>query len=729
MTTTTSREIRLKRYPTGVPTDADFEMATVELPPPADGDVLVKNLWMSVDPYMRGRMTGQNTYVQGFALGRALEGAAVGQVVESRHPTLRAGDHVVNPLGWREGFVSNGRGLQVVDAGLAPVQAYLGVLGMPGMSAYVGLLRCGEPKPGDTVFVSGAAGAVGSAACQIAKIKGCRVIASAGSPDKVAWLHDAARVDAAFSYRDYKDAAGLVTALRERAPDGIDVYFDNVGGDHLEAALQSMKDFGRIVLCGSISRYNDATPPAGPAVALRGHAQAPHPARLHRVGSPRRAGGVPPRDGRMGAGQEGRVAGDGGRGPRQCSPGLRRALHRRQYRQDARADRARPRAHVDLGSHGGIMALPLDGISVIEFGQNLAGPFCAEILAHLGADVVKVERPGAGDDARGWGPPFGHGTSAAFHSMNVNKRSIAVDLKDAAAVARLRGLVGRADVLVQNMRPGSMDELGLGADSLRAEFPRLIYCSLWAFGRTGPRSLQPGYEPMVQAFSSLMWLSGDEDDPPTRMGTSVLDFGTGMWAAMGVLAALEQRHRTGQGCVVDTSLFETALSWLTGHFASFRLSGELPTRHRTGSRRLVIFQGFETKNGPVVVAAGNDRLFAKLAEVLGHPEWAVDPRFATNPERVKHREVLVPMIETIMLTRTKGEWVDLLESVGVPCAPVNTLHEVLADPQTEAIGMIQKSPEHGLELMSLPISFDGARPPLRRRAPTVGEHNAEILPG
>ena len=169
MTTTTSREIRLKRYPTGVPTDADFEMATVELPSPADGDVLVKNLWMSVDPYMRGRMSGQNTYVQGFALGHALEGAAVGQVVESRHPVLREGDYVVNPLGWREGFVSNGRGLQVVDASLAPVQAYLGVLGMPGMSAYVGLLRCGEPKPGDTVFVSGAAGAVGSAACQIAK--------------------------------------------------------------------------------------------------------------------------------------------------------------------------------------------------------------------------------------------------------------------------------------------------------------------------------------------------------------------------------------------------------------------------------------------------------------------------------------------------------------------------------------------------------------------------------
>ena len=373
------------------------------------------------------------------------------------------------------------------------------------------------------------------------------------------------------------------------------------------------------------------------------------------------------------------------------------------------------------------MTLPLDGITVIEFGQNLAGPFCGEILAHMGADVIKVERPGAGDDARGWGPPFGHGTSAAFHSMNCNKRSIAVDLKSAADVARVRRLIGNADVLVQNMRPGSMEELGLGAEALRAEFPRLIYCSLWAFGRTGPRRQQPGYEPMVQAFSSLMLLSGDENDPPTRMGTSVLDFGTGMWAAMGVLAALEQRHRTGVGCVVDTSLFETALGWLTGPFASFRLSGELPTRHRSGSRRLVIFQGFETKNGSVVVAAGNDRLFAKLAETLGHPEWAKDPRFATNPERVRHRDLLIPMIEKIMLTRTKEEWTDLLEPVGVPCSPVNTLREMLDDPQTEAIGMIQKAPEHGLELMGLPISFDGARPPLRRRAPTVGEHNAELL--
>jgi hypothetical protein len=258
-----SREIRLVRYPSGVPTDADFEIVTVALPTPGEGEVLVRNLWMSVDPYMRGRMTGQNTYVQGFEVGRPLDGGAVGRIVESRVPELRVGDYVLNQLGWREGFVSGSRGLQVIDPAVAPVEAYLGVLGMPGMSAYVGLLRCGEPEPGETVFVSGAAGAVGSAACQIAKIKGCRVIGSAGSPDKVAWLREAAGVEA-FSYRSYRDPAALGAALKELAPDGIDVYFDNVGGDHLEAALQCMRDFGRIVLCGSISRYNDAKPPAGP---------------------------------------------------------------------------------------------------------------------------------------------------------------------------------------------------------------------------------------------------------------------------------------------------------------------------------------------------------------------------------------------------------------------------------------------------------------------------------
>ncbi|HEV8441033.1 MAG TPA: CoA transferase [Methylomirabilota bacterium] len=369
---------------------------------------------------------------------------------------------------------------------------------------------------------------------------------------------------------------------------------------------------------------------------------------------------------------------------------------------------------------------PLSGIKVVEIAQNLAGPFAGEILAQMGADVVKIERP-EGDDARGWGPPFHRGMSPIFLAVNHDKRSISLDLKDPESVAWLKSYVAGADVLVQNLRAGVMEELGLGADTLLAENPRLIYCSLLAFGQAGPLRRHPGYEPMVQAFAGLMTINGEEDRPPTRIGTAVLDMGTGMWAVMGTLAGLVQRERTGRGCVVDTSLFETALGWLTGHFASFRLSGDLPVRHRTGSRRLVVFQGFETKNGPVIVAAANDRLFAKLAVALERPEWARDPRFATNALRVANKAALLPEIEAIMSTRTKGEWIDRLEQAGVPCAPIQDLREVLAHPQTAATGMIQPVPGLDLELMGLPISFDGVRPTIRAAAPTLGQHNDEII--
>jgi len=372
------------------------------------------------------------------------------------------------------------------------------------------------------------------------------------------------------------------------------------------------------------------------------------------------------------------------------------------------------------------MPLPLEGLNVVEIAQNLAGPFAAEILAHLGADVVKVERPEGGDDARGWGPPFWHGISPAYLAMNTNKRGITVDLKDPQDVAWLANYIARADVLIQNLRPGVVEELGLGADALMARNPRLIYCSLRAFGLTGPMRLHPGYEPMVQAFSGLMMMNGDEGGPPTRIGTSILDFGTGMWATIGTLAALLQRQHTGRGCVVDTSLLETGLAWLTGHFAAYRVSGEVPQRHRTGSNRVVPFQGFETRNGPLIVAAGNDRLFAKLAQELGHPEWAGDPRFQTNAGRFAHKDVLLPEIEAIMLTRTKGEWLDRLEQAGIPCAPIHTMPEALAHEQTGATGMVQPVPGTDLELMGLPISFDGKRPAIRRAPPALGEHDGEI---
>ena len=370
--------------------------------------------------------------------------------------------------------------------------------------------------------------------------------------------------------------------------------------------------------------------------------------------------------------------------------------------------------------------LPLSGIRVIEVAQNLAGPMGAEILAHLGADVVKVERP-EGDDARNWGPPFWKGVSPGFLAVNANKRSISLDLKDAQGVAWLTEFIGTADVVIQNLRPGSLEELGLGAEALRGRYPRLIYCSVWAFGRTGPLRLKPGYEPMVQAFSGLMMMNGDEGGPPTRIGTSILDYGTGMWSAIGALAGLIQRERTGRGCVVDASLFETGLAWLKGHFASYRVSGEVPERHRTGSHRVVPFQGFETRTGPIIVAAGNDRLFAKLAAALGRPEWADDPRFATNAARVASKAELIAEIERIMLTRSKGEWIDRLEAAGVPCAPINTLPEAVSEPQSAALGMIQTVPGDDYELMALPLSFDGLRPGILLAPPGLGEHNGEIL--
>ena len=369
--------------------------------------------------------------------------------------------------------------------------------------------------------------------------------------------------------------------------------------------------------------------------------------------------------------------------------------------------------------------LPLAGVRVVEIAQNLAGPIAAEILAHMGADVIKVERP-EGDDARRWGPPFHQGTSPGYLAVNANKRSISVDLKERAAVERLLPLIGEADVLVQNLKPGSLEALGLGPDELMKRFPRLIYCSIWAFGRTGPMKLKPGYEPMVQAFSGLMMMNGDENGPPTRIGTSILDFGTGMWAAMGILAGLVRRKETGRGCVVDASLYETGLAWLKGHYASYRASGQVPERHRTGSNRVVPFQAFETKTGPLIVAAGNDRLFVKLAGVLGHPEWPRDPRFVTNAARVEHRDALLTEVEKIFATRAKGEWIDLLEAEGVPCAPIHSLPEAVAHEQAEALGMIQPVPGDDFSLMALPLSFDGARPSIRRAPPAVGQHDAEI---
>lgn len=373
--------------------------------------------------------------------------------------------------------------------------------------------------------------------------------------------------------------------------------------------------------------------------------------------------------------------------------------------------------------------LPLEGIKVVELAQNLAGPFCAQILAHLGAEVIKVEKPNGGDDARGWGRVLSHEASSSFNAVNLSKKSVVADLKDPADVEKVRRLVDTADVLVQNMRPGTLEGLGLGPETLMARNPRLIYCSVNAYGTTGPKKMDPGYEPIVQAFAGMMMMSGFPGGPPVRMGTQVLDHGSAMWAAIGVLAALAERHRTGRGRKVDTSLLETAIGWWTNPYAGYATTGEVPERHPTGSRGVVVFEGFETADGPIIVAAGNDGLFRKLCPVIGKPEWARDPSLATNRQRVDRREELVGEMQRVLKTKPRAHWLEVIAAAGIPCTPINALPEMLAEPQTRAIGMLQKVPglERDVPLIALPLQFDGQRPPIRHRAPTLGENTKDVF--
>ncbi|NLD68490.1 MAG: CoA transferase [Limnobacter sp.] len=387
-------------------------------------------------------------------------------------------------------------------------------------------------------------------------------------------------------------------------------------------------------------------------------------------------------------------------------------------------DHSRPATVGEDGSTAS--SLPLTGIRVVEIAQNIAGPYAGEILASLGAGVLKVERPEGGDDARGWGPPFWKGMATTFHAMNRGKRGITLDLKDPEAIAWLKRHLCECDVLVQNLRPGVMDDLGLDAATLLELNPRLVYCSLWAFGNKGPMHLKPGYEPMIQAFAGMFSVNGTEDGPPARVGMQVLDLGTGVWAALGCIAALFRRHATGRGGIVDTSLFETALGWLGVHFAGFNATGEQPRRHRSGNPRVVVFQSFETSDGEIVVAAANDRLFAKLARELGHPEWAEDPRFASNALRVANKTEVIPRIEAILRTASTSHWIERLEAIGVPCAPIHDLQQVTEQEQTTALGIFQDIPGADLKVVGLPVSFDGQRPPVGCKAPELGQHNRDL---
>jgi crotonobetainyl-CoA:carnitine CoA-transferase CaiB-like acyl-CoA transferase len=371
--------------------------------------------------------------------------------------------------------------------------------------------------------------------------------------------------------------------------------------------------------------------------------------------------------------------------------------------------------------------LPLDGVTVIELGHSVAAPYAGEILGDLGADVVKIEKAD-GDDARKWAPPYWGEMSSTFQSLNRNKRSAIVNLKDPAERESLRRLiVERCDVVIQNLRPGSAEEFGLDANTLRSLKPDLIYCTIGAFGAKGPLKDRPGYDPLMQAFAGMMSVTGEPDQRPVRVGTSIIDMAAGMWSVIGVIAALLQRNSGGSGTTIDTSLYETALAWMCYHAANFQASGELPKRQGSGAAMIVPYRGYATKNGFIVIAAGNDKLFASLAKVLEHPEWSADPRFRTNPDRVKNQSVLYGWIEELVREKTSEQWQALLDAAEVPNAPMQTIEQVLAHPQTKALDMMQESPDGRITLLGLPLSFDGVRPAFRKAPPELGAHTSEIF--
>ena len=367
---------------------------------------------------------------------------------------------------------------------------------------------------------------------------------------------------------------------------------------------------------------------------------------------------------------------------------------------------------------------PFAGLVVVELGHSVAAPFAGQILGELGAQVIKIEKA-EGDDARKWGPPFWEGASAFFQALNRNKQSVVCELRDPAQLGALKALIcEKADIVIQNLRPGHVEKLGLDGASLLQLKPSLIYCNLGAFGRAGPLKDRPGYDPLMQAFGGIMSTTGEPGRPSVRVGASIVDMGTGMWAVIGILTALHERHASGEGRVVDVSLFETASCWVSLLAAQYLASGKLAGKQGSGTPGIVPYKGYATLDGEIVVAAGSDALFRTLAGALGRPEWQGDPRFIDNPSRVAHQAQLYAMIDAIMAQQTMAHWIECLGAVGVPCSAVNDLAQMLAHPQTSALGLVQEVPGTGMKFIGLPLSFDGQRPKPVSAPPKLGEHNA-----
>jgi crotonobetainyl-CoA:carnitine CoA-transferase CaiB-like acyl-CoA transferase len=379
----------------------------------------------------------------------------------------------------------------------------------------------------------------------------------------------------------------------------------------------------------------------------------------------------------------------------------------------------------------------LAGVRVLDLTRVLAGPWCTQTLADLGADVIKVERPGSGDDTRGWGPPFlrdadGNDTaeSAYYLCANRNKRSLTVDIATEDGQAVIRRLALHSDVLVENFKVGDMARHGLDAATLRAANPRLVYCSITGFGQQGPYAQRAGYDFAIQGLGGLMSVTGAADGEPQKVGVAVADLFTGMYATVAILAALRHRDATGEGQVVDMALLDAQVAMLANLGSHYLVDGDMPTRQGNAHANIVPYQVFAVADGHIIVAVGNDRQFARLCEVLDEPALASDERFVTNPGRVRHREALIPLLQEAFRMRERHTWLELLQASGIPCGPVNDLADVFADPQVQARGMVEHVTHPTaatIPLVASPLKLSATPVRYLKAPPLLGEHTKEIL--
>lgn len=372
---------------------------------------------------------------------------------------------------------------------------------------------------------------------------------------------------------------------------------------------------------------------------------------------------------------------------------------------------------------------PLEDVLVVDLTRALAGPYCTMMLADLGARVIKVESPEGGDDTRGWGPPFLEGESAYFMSVNRNKESVALNLKHPRGVEVLHRLLERADVLVENFRPGVMERLGLDYPRVHDRYPRLVYCSISGFGQTGPYREKPAYDLILQGMGGIMGITGEEDGPPVKVGVAVADISAGMFAAFGILAALRVRDRTGRGQWVDASLLDGQVAWLTYAAANYFATGKDPVRMGSAHPNLCPYQAFETQDGYLNVAVGSEAIWKRFCEVVD-PRLADDERFRTNAERVRHRNELIPLLQARFRQRPTQEWVQILEAAGVPCGPIYTVSQVFQDPQTlhRQMRVELDHPKAGrIVVTGVPVKFSDTPGSVRTPPPLLGQHTRPVL--